>query len=171
MKWPVLANRTLHTIKGGEKGLTNHSPGKWSFDLCWPMRGLEINCIVRRQHTTKAQTFRLLGWISLEAKSVKSRAFFMSTNDLWCGWAKQVPQIFHSCILAITHSHYRYWNFSQSNILSLPHSHTNSSKLWVTTNREVIWRWDQGGGSHCTVHWTLYTLHLTQHTPLPCWTF
>ena len=74
--------------------------------------------------------------------------FFMSTYDLWCGWAKQVPQIFYTCILAITHSHYRYWNCSQSIILSLPHSHTNRNKLWVTTNREVIWKWDHGGSSH-----------------------
>ena len=74
--------------------------------------------------------------------------FFMSTYDLWCGWAKQFPQISNTYILAITHSHYRYWNFSQSIILSLPHSHTNRSKLWVTTNREVIWRWDHGGSSH-----------------------
>ena len=43
-------------------------------DRCWPMRGLEINFIVMGQHTKKTQTSRLLGWTSLEANSVKSRA-------------------------------------------------------------------------------------------------
>ena len=60
--------------KRRKKRLTNERPGKWSCDLCWPMRGLEINCIVMGQHTQKTQTSRLLGWISLEANSVKSRA-------------------------------------------------------------------------------------------------
>ena len=90
MIWPVLANKTLHTIKGGVKRLPNERPGNLSCYLCWPIKGLKMNCIMMGQHTKKTQTSRLLDWITLDANSVKNRACIcgclLFTESAPLGW-------------------------------------------------------------------------------------